>query len=60
MENCNLLLGILIISAMLYLIILNNPTKEHYSGKKNPITNSLVQSAATGATRAVMQNMVLP
>ena len=30
MENCNLLFGILIISAMLYIIILNNPSKEHY------------------------------
>jgi len=29
MENCNLIFGILIISAMLYIIILNNPIKEH-------------------------------
>ena len=37
MENCNLILGILIISAMLYIIILNNPTKEHY---RNSMTKS--------------------
>jgi hypothetical protein len=35
MENCNLLLGILIISAMLYIIILNNPSKEHYKSSSN-------------------------
>jgi hypothetical protein len=35
MENCNLILGILIISAMLYIIILNNPTKEHYNRYNN-------------------------
>ena len=44
MENCNLLFGILIISAMLYIIILNNPSKEHYRGAKGTAV-SLVSTA---------------
>ena len=50
MENCNLLFGILIISAMLYIIILNNPTKEHYR-------NSMAKSDKNCAPRRSLETL---
>ena len=58
MENCNLILGILIISAMLYIIILNNPTKEHYSkyNKKKSSTNNLAHSFGRGLAKGIFKS----
>ena len=57
MENCNLLLGILIISAMIYIIILNNPSKEHYSSRGSGggafVTNLIVAGASTAIRHEV-------
>lgn len=52
MENCNLLLGILIISAMIYIIILNNPSKEHYRGSGGgALAANLIVAGASTAIR---------
>jgi hypothetical protein len=57
MENCNLILGILIISAMLYIIILNNPTKEHYrKSNKKSISNSLAHSFGRGVSKGIFKS----